>query len=539
MQAFFSGSCMNIEKIWFIIVVIVSFLPKILSSIYGVNDSFTYSAIAVGQVSADTGHIQFYPFVGLGDAQQQADFISERAAVTSFLVTIHAVTGLPIAQLRFVPVNAVVLIPLSYALARLLTRSRLAAGLYTVFLAYEPSINSLSYNVSYIGFGISLFFMFLLIYLKIFDSERFRRTGILILTLTFVAIYLTYYTAELDAIAFSFSAAVITLMASRYATARTNRLSLLSLTAVFVIIFVTFDSIFYAFLPAYAHPSIILDTITREWSYVKALLLLENSPTISVRQFEPSTTYIGLLLWLSVLLPTLVYLAYLLVSFVKVFRRSTATLIDTGQIVAFALLFVFVGDMLVYTAVGAFPFKDALLVFPLVSFLSISKIRIKKIKVNVRVLRAVLLCIIVLLAVAKFGAWFRDPMYSYATGAEGPVCMFSYVDQGNVLTDLRTGAVLLTNLAGIHRANSVNVYTFSYADSDLLYSQNQEKAEELFSAFGYNYLMLPYSSTTKTMSGVSWEIFRPLGTAFQAPQNYSVFNKICDDSRVVVYVYVG
>ncbi len=537
MKGYFSGSNTSAEKIWFIVVFVVSFFPKILSSIYGVTDSFTYSAVAVSQVSADTGHVQFHPFLGQGDFQQHANFISERAAVTSLLVTIHLVTGVPIADMRFLPINSIVLIPLSYALAKLLTGSRLAAGLYVMFLAYDPSINALTYNVFYIGLGISLFFMFVVIYVKILDSDEFRVNGIVLLILTFIATYLTYYVTELEEIVFSFAIAVITLIALRFGMSGISRRPLLWLTAAFLTILTAFDSIVYTFLPVYARSSIILGTLSRYWGYVKALLLQENLTSISTQQFEAFTTYIGLMLWVSIVLPTLVYLAYLLVNFVRISGGTTARVIDHRHIVALALLLAFFGVIFVYAGVSAFPFKDALLVFSLISFLAIGKTWTRKRKDGVRVLRAALLCIVVVLAVAKFGAWFTDPIYGYTTGAKGPVCMVSFIDQGSVLTDLRTGGVLLTNLAELHRADSVNVYTFSDSDSEWLYSQNQEKVAESFSAHSYNYLILQYSSATQVFSGVSWVAFTPLGTAFQAPMNYSIFGKICSDSRMVVYRY--
>ena len=236
---------------------------------------------------------------------------------------------------------------------------------------------------------------------------------------------------------------------------------------------------------------------------------------------------------------------YLLIHFLRNLGIHKVTQINLRHIIYFALLLPEITDIIVYTSLGVFPYKYFLLIFSLLAFFSVSRFKENKtgfIKKTLR-LRTLLLCLILILCLVMFAAWVQDERLGYADSYDSsitPTCsgVAQFVNQGNVLTDLRTGGRLLMEVTEAQKP-SIYIFPFSTYTIGFLYVQDPIKANELFRQYGYDYLVLSYRSVSKPIECADWLYSNPLGEAFSFFENYSTFNRVYDDGQGVVYKYYG
>jgi hypothetical protein len=535
----------NLRILFWIIFILVCIFPKILSSTNETGDPFTYSTIAVSQASIDAGHILIHPFEPVGGTlQHHADSLSERASVTSLLIVISQVTGTQVENLIFFPLNGLILLVLSFALAKLVSKSTLVAAAFTLFLAYEPAINVLSYNVFYIGLGFSLFFTFLILFIKPLKSRAFSEKGIFLLIITFVALYLTYYTSEVNAVAFSLAIAVgvfVLLKCKKSQLLQTKlRQSVTILALIFTLIFIQFDNIFYSYFSQIMSTK-GLSYLSNYLSYVHGMFSSETTINNTAYKTETFTSNIGLLLIISIFIPILLYTMYFSIKFLKKSSLLLHGQIDVKYVLFFALMFPWLVDIIIYSSLEAFPFKYFLLMFSFLAFFSINELKFLERKIKrLKFARIFLLCLILVLCVAKFGAWFEDPKLGYAQSFDSSIKSTSqwtsqYTIEGNILTDLKTGGRLLEDVTELRKVDSVYIHLFDQETIGFLYITDSEGASKVFERNSINYLVLSYASVSQPIEGANWLNSKPLGSDFYSLINYSDFEKIYDDGKGVVY----
>ncbi len=535
----------NLRILFWIILILVCIFPKVLSSTNETGDPFTYSTIAVSQASIESGHILIHPFEPVGGTlQHHADSLSERASVTSLLTIISQVTGTQVENLIFFPLNGLILLALSFALAKLVSKSNLVAAAFTLFLAYEPAINVLSYNVFYIGLGFSLFFTFLILFIKPIESRAFSAKGIFLLVITFVALYLTYYTSEVNAVVFSLAMAVGVFVLSKCKKAQLQpyklRRPLIILALIFTLIFIQFDNIFYSYF------SQIMSTKSLSYlgsylSYVRGMFSSESNGMNTAYKTEAFTSNIGLLLIISIVVPILLYTLYFSTKFLKRPSVLLNNKIDVKYVLFFALMLPWLVDIIIYSSLEVFPFKYFLLMFSLLAFFSINELKFLERKIKkLKFARIFLLCLILVLCVAKFGAWFEDPKLGYAQLFDSSIKSTSqwtsqYATEGNILTDLKTGGRLLEDVTELKKVDSIYIHLFDQETISFLYISDFENASRVFEQTNCNYLVLSYTSVSQSIEGANWLNSKPLGSAFYSPNNYTDLEKIYDDGKGVVY----
>lgn len=536
---------------WFLLLLFeLCAFPKILLSIYRVTDPFFYSPISVSQESMKMGHILIHPFEPVGDTlQRHAHFISERAALTSLIIIISQIIGIPPRDLLFIPVNGIILMILSFVLARLFTNSNITAALFTIFIAFEPTINKLSHNLFYVGLGFSLFFVFLILFIRAFKSCNFSNNGILLL-ITFTTIYLTYYTTELYVIVFSFATIAVVLIISKSKSRRIklvggtnlNICSLLLLTAVFIMIFVSFDAVFYSYITQITMQD-FFNSLISYLQYWRSLLYGEASAT-GMYASELHTAYIGLLLFLLISIPVMIYLFSLSLHFYRSLLTKRTAQIDFYNLVCFTLICPLVANIIVYGSIGFFDWKYFWLIFPLLAFFSISRFNEKYQGFNKRIRFAnmskiFLMCMILILCLVKFGAWLQDEKLEYAVSYDSIALSASrwlseFASEGSALTDLRVGGRLLLDVVDSEKCNNIRVYLFTKESIRFLYIRDVAEVHEIYRLQDYNYLILPYRSIWTKIVGVNWQGWGPLGDDFWFFAQYVVFDKVYDDCQIVI-----
>ena len=315
----------------------------------------------------------------------------------------------------------------------------------------------------------------------------------------------------------------------------------LLLSAVFVTIFVIFDRVFMTYLPRMLRGSQGF-IIVQELQYIKSLLLAESHGANPIG--STTTAYFGLALYFAIFVPVCVYAVYpLCARFIALLADISKEQLEMEHFLYLALIVPWVGDVLIYASLGEFPFKYPLSVFALLAFFSINKLRSiggrNPFSKRAHLGRTLLLLVILVLSILKFGAWFTDPTMGYTNSPTG--AFYRNVTpflEGAILTDLGTGGRLLFETSLLEATGDVNVYTFSNSTMPtFLYIQNQSMAKELFLKDHYQYLMLSRGSINNAVVGANYQYYPALGTGYSTPEHYVFLNKVCDGWEAVVYQY--
>jgi hypothetical protein len=153
------------------ILIMLIIIPKIAFRVNDIHDSFNYSNTALAQTAINEEEIEFHPYENAGNTiNRHANGWSVRWVVTSSIASISLVTGLSPRDLQSLPICAIGILLLAYLIAIKLTKDWRLSGLYTVMIAYDPTVNSLT-NGTYIQ-GWGFIFYFMLIYSTLTLVER-------------------------------------------------------------------------------------------------------------------------------------------------------------------------------------------------------------------------------------------------------------------------------------------------------------------------------------------------------------------------------
>jgi len=189
-----------------ILVLLLSILivPKFAFSEYRIQDSFNYSNSALAQTAINDGHIELTPYENNIDTiNRHANGWSSRWVVTSMISSISLITGVSPRDLQALPLCAIGILLFSYVIARRLTKDRTLSIFYTIIIAYDPTVNSLT-NGTYIqGWGFIYYYLLIFSAAMIIENEyhrailnsneKHRKNLYIFLSLIVCAIAMMYY----------------------------------------------------------------------------------------------------------------------------------------------------------------------------------------------------------------------------------------------------------------------------------------------------------------------------------------------------------
>ncbi len=522
------------------LIVVIAFIPKILSSVYKVNDAFIYLPLAVAQVSLDQDHLITNPFEFKGGTLQWgANAASGRMAPISILVIISRVTGLSLEAIHTLPINGIILFVLGYALARHLLRSNWLILAFTLFISYEPVTISLANTVLSVGWGYTLYFTFALLIVKTLKQRGLTTRLIPLLFLIFVTTYLTYYTAEAYMIILSLGITLLLLTERRILRVKSLQKypNLSSLSVALVVFFAGFDTIFYSYLRQISSAN-LGEFIMGYMEYVSDMLTGEAYTGVQSATVSRLTLYSGMAVYISLAVPILLYLAHLAVTLIKKVHNSENINVDLRLVVFLMLLATGVINVLIYAGLSVMGYKYILLVYPLLAFYSLEHLEMAQVK------KLVIMVLIVILCVTKFSAYcldtsvgYADSYYSYINPTATWVSR--HLDNGDILTDLKTGGNLLFEEAKAGKANQVQISMFTENNVSFLYPGNMGEANVVFQRWGYDYLVTSHRYGTQSVVGANWLGVKLSEDVLQRLDSYSGFYKVFDDSHGIVYKFAG
>ncbi len=524
------------------LIVITALIPKILSSEWEVNDPFIYPPLAVTQVALDQNHLITHPFESNGGTLQwSANSVSERMGVISLLVIISRLTGLSPEAIHTLPLNGIILFVLGYTLARRLLRSNWLALAFALFISYEPVTISLANTVLSIGWGYTLYFTFALLMINTLARRtELAARSILLLLLTFITTYLTYYTAEVYMIILSAGITLLLLLTERRILSVKSLQkypNLASLSMALVVTFMAFDSTFYFYLKQLPTAN-LGEFITGYVDYVWGALTGGASIGTQGATVNRLTLYSGAAVYVSLAVPILLYLAHLAVAFIKKVHNGENIGVDLRLMIFWVLLATGVINLLIYAPLHVMGYKYILLVFPLLAFYSLEHLQMAQVK------RLIIVAFIVILCMAKFSAYCSDETMGYADNYHSymnPTAVYvsNYIDKGDVLSDLEIGGNLLLEAAKAGKANQVQISMFTEVNIAFLYPGNMEEASITFQRWGYDYLVVSHKYGTQSVVGANWLSAKLDGDVLQRLDCYSAFHRVFDDGHGIVYKFAS
>lgn len=538
----------NLNKFLFILLVLILIIiPKVVFSVNGVSDSHIYSSIVPAQLSINQGKFIINPYdknlenTLNGHTNSQ----SERVGLTSIQVILTEISGLNLKRLQFIPFNSLILGLLAFVISSQFLKNNFYCYAISIFLMYEPNIGFLTNTTSEHAFGYVLYFTSIVIFLTINQFKEQRLAGIPLFILVFISTLLIYYTSELYILILSssfFSILFITSKLKKFNIYSTSYITKFQLPLILILIFLFFDNVIFEYL---GRSGLLTDLgngissyILNYFTHIIKSLLGQSPQIIQQSTFLEGTSNIlivwgGYLLYLSLLIPIIIYIFQFSLEFIKV--RDTSITLQTLFFISIIITGII--DIMIYLFIGLMSFKYILLAFPFLAFYSIDKI-FKHIN-----LKKIVVVIILILCIAKFSIYlytnqFQDRSYTI-TDPSSKWFTNIVTSDTRILVDLDIGGKILTEAA----YNKVNISVYGFRDFGkdenvmFLYSNNISNVNKLFQFNKYDFLVLSMKDITNPFNGLAWRNFPPIGENIDYINNYIIFNKIYQDNNVFIYKY--
>jgi hypothetical protein len=527
------------------LVFIAVFFTSVIYSSSEIFDPFSYSTGGTAQEFLNEERITTSPFdYKAGSWQAHADSMSFRVAPSIFLVFLSLTTGLQVNQLSIIPVMGLAFFTLSYALAKKLSNSSLIALAYILIICFDVGISSFNSNVFYISYGFSLLMMFLFVYSKMLLSNGKIRVWEGILFLTYVILFLSYYSCEFNALLF------LVVMTVGIIVFRNGRPNFGKLAMIFLVIFALDPvvEIYFSRANLGSFVSSFLDYL----NYLTRFLTSGEKAVVEYRPYvsEPVLTYLDFLYRTLLIFLILIYSIYVLINILK--RRVSVKRFGFSlRTLAFSsLIFIFIVNIIVYGTMGqTIGFRLFFLFFPLIALVCLNKLRIsmeKSHRWKTPLALTLIFLVIIPVGLAKFVLAVKNPFdsgdFRYHTSiGETTVWAGRYFDAGDVIANFRISGRIFLEIVNAEKANSTFVFYNQFNQIVVsLSTANCTLAKDFFRGRNLSYLILSRDLATEPIYLEAWSGRAvPLGSALFNVDNFTVFDKVYDDNRGYTYVFTG
>lgn len=526
------------------LVLIAVFFTRVIYSSSEIFDPFSYSTSGTAQEFLNEGRITTSPFDYKADSwQAHADSMSFRVAPSIFLAFLSLTTGLQVNQLSIVPIMGLAFFALAYALAKKLSNSGLIALAYILIICFDVGISSFNSNVFYISYGFSLLMMFLLIYSKMSTSNGKILVWAGILFLTYVILFLSYYTSGFNALLFSLA------MVGGIIFFRIKRPSFGKLAMIFLLIFALDPvvDIYFSRASFGRGVSLFFDYL----NYITRFLTSREEAILQYRPYitSPLPIYLDFFYRTSLILPILIYSIYVVINKLKR-RVSVRSGFGLRTVAFFSLIFIFIGGFIAYAPMGqAIGFRSFFLFFPLIALVCSNKLRIlmgKSRRWKPTLALSLVFFVIISLSFSKFALAVKNPFdpgyFHYHTSiGETAIWAGRYFDEGDVIANFRISGRVFLELVNAEKANSTFVFYNRFDRIVIsLSTANCTLARDFFRERRLSYLILSRDLAEEPIYLEAWRgRAAPLGSALFSIDNFTVFDKVYDDNRGYIYVFTG
>jgi hypothetical protein len=493
-----------------IVLVALSVYTSLIAMNSGWTDSgFPYMNIADSVLVMKTGRIGLNSFVsGPGNSLNDvANVRSSRLVVVLLPVFLSQFTGIPVSAWTFFPFANILISLFGFLLIRELLSSEILGFVYGAYLALEPQGILRDYNMNIQGYGLLFFMAIVFVVSRLFTKEKRTRASFLLLTIFFVAVVLSYYSAEFYSLAF-----VILMSALVYLFHREDFMlrSYLKYAAVAcLVITLGFEPI----VSTYSQKLLtgggknVFEVVA---SFLNDVLRVLGLKEANYAASSAVSTPFRLLV-LNTLLLIIIFLPILLAPFLIRKKRFVnyvfAALLITGAL-----------DFAAYSGLaGHVDLKFVYLFFPICGLVAVNSFsdhaRLKRISMLAKSIFAVVLIAIVGL---RFGLYASGPYLQYSQFNTHSMNQFDTIVQYSVspciyLTDNLAGGKLLISFAGQGEYNVDSAYQFASIQSiKFLYSGDPKDLESLKEIQSHQlYILVSSYALERSFPAQGWVSFPP------------------------------
>jgi hypothetical protein len=519
------------KNLLILVLFLVLTLPRIFLSVNQIIDPFAYSTAALSELYSKQGSVTIQPFNFISAWSSHANGISSRIIPSLLLTVLNIVTSISLDNLPYLPITGIIFLFLSYVFGKVFSKSNLVAVIYVSLMAFDINTIRATNITFYITLGFSFLLVFMIIFLKMLESSS--RKYILLLFFCFLALYLTYYSAEFFAMAFtgSFAALIAIERLKRSKTMLSKRIdcscsTLLWFSALFIIFFFGFD------------------TATSDFLKISNYLTPEpSSLSVSFGGLVPAMNFVLTYSYIILLLVPVV--AFFLLHLIPKLRTKFIISKNVPTSLFISLVFACVAYSLIYVFFGLSIFSRVFYIFfPLMAiFFSLQL----KISFRTRFAKPALTIFFILListTLLTSTAFLFDPEHPYNPNGKSQMSasMSFLVDcVGNneiskVLSSLDISGQLF--YAAV-KADKTNIQPFEFGkDVSILYSDDPSISNTVFHDKGYDLLVLSKSFENRAIfaDGWLWTKMAPNASSFVGAN--PSFNKAYDDSRATIFSYI-
>ena len=475
------------QKLKYILIIAIFFsliiIPKLVFSTNEIYDSFNYSSTSLAQTAINDEVLESYPYENtVNTINRHANGWSSRWAVTSSIASISLVTGISPRDLQSVPICAFGILIMAYLVASKLTKSNKMAAFYTLLIAFDPTVNSLT-NGTYIqGWGFIFYFMLIYTimivvekkyYLALTGKKKYYREFCLyagLIAFEMAMMHFTYYSTFIYGTIMLFIVG-IGLYARKMNLKTPNKKHIILIAGIAII----------AFFALFFIESTVSFTVGRFGGFFGSFAdFVINTAN---RLFgADAKAYVGIFSYLLIFIPIFILTIKWLGKFKKTKNLADLTWED---IIVLSFLFTGLVNVIMYTGLGFVDLKYIIMFFSLSALYAIGKINYvplidKKIKAIKIPKRQVFTLLLTILFIMKFVVYIGPIMESGNIGNDEELnwLVDNNIRGTNTISGLRTGGEIM--LLQVENENDdFNSYVYSSTYLDRLIAGNVSTFENM------------------------------------------------------------
>lgn len=496
------------KKIWHIVLLLFLIaLPLFLLSYFQVTDSFLYLKLV------DVERLRQQHFLS-------SFSLASTPAYDTEILTLSYVLNINSEDLQFLPIGGIVLVITYFAcIKNIFTHKKdyLVLIILPLILLYTVSQSSSFYNIFLHAWAYTLYFTFILIFLILIKKETLRSIYICLLMLVFIASNSYYYTTTVWMVIFSVGYLIVSLLSENKAKITHN------VVIAFFVIFLYFNQVFYkVFIPKLNAISVTEIVDLKISSFLQKFLA---TPPIETQYLYSSQKIFGLIYLLNLivlLLPVIIYGVYVAIKTIKTYKniKFGSLNIQLHQKLIFIFIITTLLDMLAYLSYGVILFKYIILIFPIVTYISIK---------NLGFHRYAGLALIVLLIsnTVLFGtSFYREDSIASDTTYNDITLLESWMLQKNnqsftILSDFDTNGKFFVKLSENNKYGPRFVYYDSKTYGNIILNNSINNID---------YLIIDVKSIKHPVKSIYWRTYEPILKYKNNIDNNRNLNKVYDSS---------
>ena len=506
-----------------ILVGFVCLLPSLYLAVNSVIDPYYCTTLAVADESNREGFISPVTFSEFTYDPED----SGHQGYYAILVGICQVCGFSSLETAFLPIGGALVPFLFFALTRKLFKSDSLAACFALFISYDPSLLPGHYSVFAYAWERILLLLFLICVISLYEGRK-RGSFLFVIIIAFVGVFSVYWTTPVLMILF-----LATIQLSRIGKTLTadgsfpnrNIVGILGVVALLVV-YLSFSRILYdEFLPAILYER--YGTLGDAADELLAWTIFGGQQSEAVRySYQLASNWILNVVLVSryivIMSPIVAYIAIRFLRSGRVIRSKSGPK-DMVFLPAFVTC---AAQTTGYALRGHFSLRYALILFPLLSVISMEKIG----QARIRALPIALLAILAVFSFTNSVLSDEDMYIGYTSLDSSSAFLFENGDEDSwTVMDLNTYGVYLVQ--GVATNNSLNV--MFYTSEVFGYVIGEDESLRL-DGRQLRYVVINSDLLKHPTAAPNWTRFEPLAWHLSDISENYVMSAVYDDGEASI-----